>query len=69
MIRTLQADEHQRGCLMRNSEGEVRWMEVRDWLKRESDNGKKPVRQIVFEGERFDVMSVRRWREKVLGGG
>ena len=69
MIRTLQADEHQRGFLMRNSEGEVRWMEVRDWLKRESDNGKKPVRQIVFEGERFDVMSVRRWREKVLGGG
>ncbi|MFO1485937.1 MAG: hypothetical protein U1F71_21430 [Verrucomicrobiaceae bacterium] len=53
----------------RNSEGEVRWMEVRDYLKRASDSRKKPVRQIVFEGERFDVMSVRRWREKVLGGG
>ena len=52
--------------VIRNSEGEVRWMEVRDWLKRESDNGKKPVKQIVFEGERFDVMSVRRWRERVL---
>ena len=52
--------------VIRNSEGEVRWMEVRDWLKRESDHGKKPVRQIVFKGERFDVMSVRRWREKVL---
>ena len=50
-----------------NSEGEVRWMEVRDWLKRASDNGKKPVKQIVFEGERFDVMSVRRWRERALG--
>ena len=50
-----------------NSEGEVRWMEVRDWLKRASDSGRKPVTQIVFEGERFDVMSVRRWREKVLG--
>jgi len=24
------------------------------------------VKQIVFAGERFDVMSVRRWREKVL---
>ena len=45
--------------VIRNSEGEVRWMEVRDWLKRASDNGKKPVKQIVFEGERFDVMSVR----------
>lgn len=52
--------------VIRNSEGEVRWMEVRDWLKKASDNGKKPVKQIVFEGERFDVMSVRRWRERVL---
>jgi len=49
-----------------NSEGDVRWMEIRDYLKRESDNGQRPVRQIVFSGERFDVMSVRRWREKVL---
>lgn len=55
--------------LIRNVESEVRWMEVRDWLKHASDNGKKPVKQIVFEGERFDVMSVRRWRERVLGGG
>ena len=52
--------------VIRNSEGEVRWMEVRDWLKHASDNGKKPVKQIVFEGERFDVMSVRRWRDKTL---
>ena len=54
--------------VIRNAEGEVRWMEVRDWLKRASDNGRKPVNQIVFAGARFDVMSVRRWREKVLGG-
>lgn len=53
--------------VIRNSKGETRWMEVRDWLKRASDNGKKPVKQIVFEGERLDVMSVRRWREKMLG--
>ena|GEM_PF-3180499 len=49
--------------VIRNSAGEVRWMEVRDWLKRESEDGKKAVKQIVFEGERFDVMSVRRWRD------
>ena len=55
--------------VVRNSEGEVRWMEVRDWLKRASDGGRKPVKQIAFEGERFDVMSVRRWRERVLGRG
>jgi hypothetical protein len=34
---------------------------------RARDNGRRPVQQIVFAGERFDVMSVRRWREKVLG--
>ena len=43
-------------------------MEVRDLLKRATDNGRTPVKQIVFAGARFDVMSVRRWREKVLGG-
>lgn len=52
--------------VIRNSEGEVCWMEVRDWLKRASENGKKPVKQIIFEGERFDVMSVRRWRDEAL---
>ncbi len=52
--------------VIRNSEGEVRWMEVHDWLKRASENGTKPVKQIVFEGERFDVMSVRRWRDRML---
>ena len=55
--------------VIRNSEGEVQWMRVDDYLKRESDSGKKTVKQIVFEGERFDVMSVRRWRDKILGQG
>ncbi|HEY2169410.1 MAG TPA: TIR domain-containing protein [Candidatus Angelobacter sp.] len=52
--------------VVRNSEGEVRWMEVRDWLKHASNKSSKPVKQIVFQGDRFDVMSVRRWREKLL---
>ncbi|HEX8096630.1 MAG TPA: DUF4365 domain-containing protein [Pyrinomonadaceae bacterium] len=52
--------------VIRNAEGEVRWMEIRDYLKRESDDGRQPVKQIVFAGERFDVMSVRRWRERLL---
>lgn len=52
--------------VIRNSEGEVRWMEVREWLKRASRNGEKSVNQIVFAGERFDVMSVRGWRDKAL---
>ncbi len=53
--------------IIRNSKGEIRWMEVRDWLKRASNDGKKPVTQIVFKGERFDVMGVRCWRELALG--
>jgi small GTP-binding protein len=50
--------------VIRTSEGGVRWMEVRDWLKRSTDNGTKSVRQIVFQGQRLDVMSVRRWRDE-----
>ena len=52
--------------VIRTSDGEIRWMEVSAYLKRESAGG-KAVKQIVFTGERFDVMSVRRWRERILG--
>ena len=54
--------------VIRNSEGEVRWMRIDDYLKREFTKGKKPAKAIIFAGERFDVMSVRRWRERMLGG-
>ncbi len=53
--------------VIRNSKGEVHWMEIRDHLKDVTNNGKKQVRQIEFEGQRFDVMSVRRWRANALG--
>ncbi|MCP4582232.1 MAG: TIR domain-containing protein [candidate division Zixibacteria bacterium] len=53
--------------IIRNSEGEIRWMEVRDWLQRASNNGKKQIKQIIFEGKRFDVMSIRRWRDQAMG--
>ncbi|TCU66094.1 uncharacterized protein DUF4365 [Bradyrhizobium sp. R2.2-H] len=49
--------------VIRSAEGESRWMDIREYLRRESDGGRKVVRQIVFKGERFDVMSVRRWRD------
>ena len=52
--------------VVRNSAGAVRWMEIRDWLRTATDNGKKTVTQIVFDGERFDVMSIRGWRDRVL---
>jgi hypothetical protein len=46
---------------------EVRWMEISSVLKRESQNGTKPVKQIEFKGERLDITSVRRWRDIALG--
>lgn len=52
--------------VIRNSEGEIRWMDVRAYLRRESGKEGKVVRQVVFEGQRFDVMSVRRWRDEAL---
>jgi hypothetical protein len=55
--------------IVRTSGGEVRWMEMRDWLRRAADRNRKPVIQIVFEGERFDVQAVRQWRDRLLGEG
>jgi hypothetical protein len=52
--------------VIRNSKGEIRWMEIRDWLKRESEGGTKPVKQIVFRGECLDELSVQRWRHDAL---
>jgi len=58
----------------RAKSGEVRWMDVREYLRRTSIESTsfvlKPVKQLAkqieFEGERFDVMSVRRWRDRLL---
>ena len=45
---------------------DIRWMEISELLRRESDNGTKPVNRIVFEGKRLDAMSVRGWRDQAL---
>jgi small GTP-binding protein len=45
---------------------EVRWMEIGELLRSASDKGTKSVKQIVFEGERLDALSVRRQRERAL---
>jgi hypothetical protein len=50
--------------LVRRVDERVWWMDVREWVRRESEGGKKGVRQIAFKGERFDVMAVRGWRER-----
>jgi WD40 repeat protein/GTPase SAR1 family protein len=54
--------------VIRTSDGEIRWMDVTAYLKRATAVG-RTVTQIAFKGERFDVMSVREWRDRVLGQG
>lgn len=44
------------------SDGDIRCIDVSEYLK----HAQQPVKQIVFAGERFDVMSVRRWRDEAL---
>jgi hypothetical protein len=51
--------------VIRTSNGEIRWMDVSDYLRRES-RPDRPVTQIKFDGERLDVMAVRRYRDRVL---
>jgi hypothetical protein len=54
--------------VIRRSDGEIRWMDVSAYLKRESGSG-KTVRQIVFEGERFEAVSVQNLAEEGAGAG
>lgn len=51
--------------VIRNSDGVIRWMDVSEFLRKAS-NFMDPVRQLIFEGEAFDVASVRRWRNRML---
>jgi small GTP-binding protein len=51
--------------VVRGATGDVRWMEVREVLRTAATGGTL-AKQITFVGEKFDVMSVRRWRERIL---
>jgi hypothetical protein len=52
--------------VIRTSDSECRWMDVSAYLKREGAGG-KTVKQIIFDGERFDAVSVQNWRKRLLG--
>ncbi len=51
--------------VIRTSDGNIRWMDVSAYLKRESQGGKK-VTQIVFNGEPFTAFTLRKLRERIL---
>jgi hypothetical protein len=48
--------------VIRNSKGEIRWMNVTDYLNKQAGN----VKQIVFEGEPFTAQTVWRLRDRLL---
>lgn len=52
--------------VVRTKRGECLWMEITDLLKRATSDGKLAVNELVFTGERFDVMAVRRLRDALL---
>ena len=45
---------------------DVRWMEIGQYLRRESANGVDPVKRIVFDGDRLDAESVLHWKHESL---
>lgn len=51
--------------VIRDSSGEIRWMEIRDHLRIERSKG-RPIRQIEFQGERFDAAAILKLRKKIL---
>jgi hypothetical protein len=57
-----QAHQHPVMLVVRTSNGEIRWLNVSDYLCRQ----KRPTRQIVFDGEPFTALNLRRLRDRVL---
>lgn len=51
--------------VIRCADGSIRWMDVSAYLRKAAERG-VGVRQILFEGEPLDVMSVRQWRHRLL---
>lgn len=54
--------------VIRGSNGEIRWMEIRDFLKQERGKGIK-TKQIKFVGDRLDSQSITKWRDVLLAKG
>ena len=58
-----QAHEYPVMLVIRTSDGEIRWMNVTDYLKKHG----KQTKQIVFAGEPFTALNVSRLRDRLLG--
>jgi hypothetical protein len=51
--------------VIRTSDGNIRWMNVTEYLKRHSEGGKQ-VKQIVFDGEPFTAPSLQKMRDRLI---
>lgn len=54
--------------VVRTSNGEIRWMEIREQLRKKSKDGEKATR-IEFQGAPFDAVSIMKWRQQMLEAG
>jgi hypothetical protein len=57
-----QAHKYPVMLVIRTSDGQIRWMNVTDYLKRHG----KDTKQIVFDGEPFTALNVARMRDRLL---
>lgn len=51
--------------VVRTSNGEIRWMEIREHLRKKARDG-ETVTRIEFQGEPFDTVSIMKWRQHML---
>jgi len=52
--------------VIRTSDERIRWMNVSEYLTEKSSGRKRPVTQIVFDGERFTALNLQRMRDRFI---
>ena len=53
--------------VIRDAAGTIEWMRIDEHLRRQRETGPWPAHEIAFQGARFDVVEVRKWRNNALG--
>ena len=51
---------------IRTPDGTIRWMDVSEYLKAESQQSEEPITQVIFEGEPLTALSLLKLRAKIL---
>jgi hypothetical protein len=68
VIGTFSEDDERMGGKEKMEFSDVRWMEIRSLLRKLGDDGKRAVSHIIFEGERMDIVNIRKTRDRILKG-